>query len=199
MKRQPLWKTAIDMLLIPIALFRVAVGYSVDVAMALKYPVGLTGCADACSSQWCVLNCDLRNMLHLDLTSYFASGVDPVSSALGLHIRLMTGFYFVCVAPFMVTLVYAIWTKNEAIRIPAIAIGASMAALMGALIVRTIFGTPPSTSVGLFLLYNIVDVVTPFLILVRVIPRPLFSDRGPPERTGATPSLAEPPASRSRG
>ena len=176
MKRQPSWKTAIDILLVPIALFRVAVGYSVDVAMALKYPIGLTGCADACSSRWCVLNCDLRNLLHLDLTSYLASGVDPVSSALGLHIRLMTGFYFVCVAPFMATLVYAIWTKNEAIRIPAIAIGASMAALMGVLIVRTIFGTPASTSVGLFLLYNIVDVVAPLLILVRVIPRPLFSD-----------------------
>jgi hypothetical protein len=175
MKRQPLWKTAIDILFVPIALFRVAVGYSVDVAMSFKYPMALKGCAAACPSRWCVLNCHLRSLLHLDMTEYLASGVDPVSSALGLHIRLMTGFYFVCVAPFMATLVYAIWTRREAIRLPAIAIGASMAALMGALVARTIFGTPPSKNVGLFLLYNIVDVVAPFLILVRVIPRPLFS------------------------
>jgi hypothetical protein len=74
----------------------------------------------------------------------------------------------------MVALVYAIWTKREAIRIPAVVIGASMAALMGALIERTIFGTPPSTNLGLFFLCNIVDVVAPILILVRVIPQPLF-------------------------
>jgi hypothetical protein len=54
-----------------------------------------------------------------------------------------------------------------------------MAVLMGLLIVGAVFGTPPSTNVGSFLLYNIVDVVAPFLILIRVIPRPLFSRSAP--------------------
>jgi hypothetical protein len=179
MNRQPPWKTAIDILLLPIALFRVVVGYSVDVAVAFNYPLALTGCADACASSWCVLNCELRNLLHLDMASYVASGIDPVSSALGLHIRLMTGFYAVCIAPFMVILVYALWKRKEAIRVPAIVIGASMAVLMGLLIVGAVFGTPPSTNVGSFLLYNIVDVVAPLLILIRVIPRPLFSRSAP--------------------
>src|SRR5580765_2107321 len=113
MQGQPLWKTVIDILFVPIALFRVAAGYSVDVAMAFKFPMALRGCAEACTSKWCVFNCQLRSLLHLDMTDYFATGVDPVSTALGLHIRLMTGFYFVFVAPFMVMLVYAIWTQKE--------------------------------------------------------------------------------------
>ena len=46
--------------------------------------------------------------------------------------------------------------------------------LMGLLIVQAVFGTPPSTNIGYFLLYNIVDVIAPFLILLRVIPQPLF-------------------------
>ena len=179
MNRQPLWKTAIDILLVPIALFRVVIGCSVDIAVAVNYPMALNGCADACTSRLCVLNCELRKLLHLDMASYLASGIDPVSSALGLHIRLMTGFYAVCIAPFMVILVYALWNKKEAIRVPAIVMGASMTVLMGVLIVRTVFGTPPSTNVGYFLLYNIVDVVAPFLILIRVIPRPLFSRSAP--------------------
>jgi len=182
MNRQPPWKTVIDILLAPIALFRVVVGCSVDVAVAFKYPMALSGCTDACASRWCVLNCQLRNLLHLDMTDYLATGIDPVSSALGLHIRLMTGFYAVCVAPFMVVLVYALWNRRETIRIPAIVMGASMAGLMGALIVRTVFGAPPSTNVGYFLLYNIVDVVAPVLILIRVIPRPLFSRMTPNRR-----------------
>ncbi len=168
------WKTVIDILLVPIALFRIVVGCSVDVAMAFKYPMALNGCADACVNRWCVFNCHLRTVLHLDLSLYMASGVDPISATLGPHIRFMTGFYFVCVAPFMVMLMYAMWTKNEAIRRPALAIGGSMAVLMVALVVRTIFGTPPSTSVGLFLLYNIVDVVAPVLILIRFVPQPAF-------------------------
>ena len=176
MNVQPLWKTIIDLRLVPIAVFRIVVGYSVDVAMAFKYPMALEECVAACPSRWCVLNCQVRRILHLDLSSYMASGVDPVSSALGPHIRFMTGFYFVCVAPFMATLIYAIWTRNEAIRWPAIVIGGSMAVLMMALIVRASFGTPPSTHMGLFLLYNIVDVVAPILILIRVLPRPLFRE-----------------------
>ena len=179
MNRQSAWKSAIDILLIPIALFRVVIGCSVDIAFAFKYPMTLNGCADACTSRSCVLNCQLRTLLHLDMTDYLASGIDPVSSALGPHIRLMTGFYAICVAPFMVMLVYALWKKKEAIRVPAIVMGASMMALMGVLIVRTVFGTPPSTNVGYFLLYNIVDVVAPFLILIRVIPQPLFSSSAP--------------------
>jgi hypothetical protein len=179
MNPQPPWKTAIDILLVPIALFRVVIGYSVDIAVAFNYPMPLNGCVDACTSRWCVFNCELRKLLHLDMASYLASGVDPVSSALGLHIRLMTGFYAVCIAPFMVVLLLALWKRKEAIRVPAIVIGASMAVLMGLLIVRAVFGTPPSTNVGYFLLYNIVDVVAPFLILIRVIPRPLFSRSAP--------------------
>jgi len=175
MNRQPRWKTAIDILLVPIALFRVVVACSVDVAMAFKFPMALNGCAAACAGRWCVLNCKLRSLMHLNLTDYLDTGVDPVSSALGWHIRLMTGFYAFCVAPFMVVLVYALWNKKEAIRVPAIVMGASMAALMGALIVRNAFGTPPSTNLGDFLLYNILDVVAPVLVLVRVIPRPLFA------------------------
>ena len=171
---QPLWKTAIDILLVPIALFRVVIGSSVDIAVAFNYPMALNGCAAACTSRWCVLNCELRTLLHLDLASYLASGIDPVSSALGLHIRLMTGFYALCIAPFMVLLVYALWKRKEAIRVPAIVIGASMTVLMGLLIVQAVFGTPPSTNIGYFLLYNIVDVIAPFLILLRVIPQPLF-------------------------
>lgn len=170
----PAWKVLIDVLLLPVALFRVVVACSVDVAMAFNYPMAPAGCAAACASGWCVLNCKLRGLLHLDMTLYLDSGVDPVSSALGLHIRLMTGFYAFCVAPFMVVLVYALWNRKEAIRVPAIAVGAVMAALMGALFVRVAFGTPPSTNLGLFLLYNIVDVVAPVLVLIRVIPRPLF-------------------------
>jgi hypothetical protein len=172
---QPAWKSFLDIVLVPIALFRIVVGYSVDVAMAFKYPMALDGCATACSSRWCAFNCELRSILHLDLSTYMASGVDPVSAALGPHIRFMTGFYFLCVAPFMMMLLYAIWTKNEAIRLPAIVVGGSMAALMIALITRTIFGTPPSTSVGLFFLYNIVDVIAPMLILIRFIPQPAFA------------------------
>ena len=179
MNPQPLWKTAIDILLVPIALFRVLVGYSVDTAVAFNFPMALNGCAAACTSRWCALNCELRNLLHLDMASYLASGVDPVSSALGLHIRLMTGFYALCIAPFMVLLVYALWKRKETIRVPAIVIGASMMVLMGSLIVQAVFGTPPSTNIGNFLLYNIVDVVAPFLILIRVIPRPLFSSSAP--------------------
>ena len=174
MNPQPIWKTAIDILLVPIALFRVVVGSSVDIAVAFNYPMALNGCAAACTSRWCVLNCELRTLLHLDMASYLASGVDPVSSALGLHIRLMTGFYALCIAPFMVILVYALWKRKEAIRVPAIVIGASMTVLMGLLIVQAVFGTPPSTNIGYFLLYNIVDVIAPFLILLRVIPQPLF-------------------------
>ena len=179
MNRQPPWKTVIDVVLVPIAVFRVVVACSVDVAMAFKFPMALRGCADACAGRWCVLNCEVRKLMHLDMTDYLDTGVDPVSSALGLHIRLMTGFYAFCAAPFMVVLVYALWTKKEAIRVPAIVMGASMAALMGVLIIRTVFGTPPSTNVGYFLLYNIVDVVAPILILIRVIPRPLFGGRAP--------------------
>src|SRR6476661_2523288 len=167
MNRQPPWKTAIDILLVPIALFRVVIGCSVDIAVAFNYPMALNGCADACTSRWCALNCELRKQLHLDMASYLASGVDPVSSALGLHIRLMTGFYALCIAPFMVILVYALWKRKEAIRVPAIVIGASMAVLMGLLIVEAVFGTPPSTNIGYFLLYNIVDVIAPFVILLR--------------------------------
>src|SRR5262245_3953518 len=127
MIRQPSWKTAIDVLLIPIALFRVVVGYTVDVAMAFKYPMALDGCAAACASRWCTLNCHLRTLLHIDLTDYFATGVDPVSSELGAHIRIMTGFYFLCVAPFMAALVYALWARKDAIRAPAIVMGGMMA------------------------------------------------------------------------
>ena len=174
MNPQPIWKTAIDILLVPIALFRVVVGSSVDIAVAFNYPMALNDCAAACTSRWCALNCELRTLLHLDMASYLASGVDPVSSALGLHIRLMTGFYALCIAPFMVILVYALWKRKEAIRVPAIVIGASMTVLMGLLIVQAVFGTPPSTNIGYFLLYNIVDVIAPFLILLRVIPQPLF-------------------------
>src|SRR5262245_65326985 len=120
MNRQPPWKTAIDILLVPVALFRVVIGGSVDTAVAFNYPMALNRCADACTSRWCVLNCELRQLLHLDMAAYLASGVDPVSSALGLHMRLMTGFYAVCVAPFMVVLLLALWKKKEAIRAPAI-------------------------------------------------------------------------------
>jgi len=110
------WKTVIDILLVPIALFRIVVGCSVDVAMAFKYPMALNGCADACVNRWCVFNCHLRNVLHLDLSLYMDSGVDPVSATLGPHIRFMTGFYFVCVAPFMVLLCYALWTRRVAMK-----------------------------------------------------------------------------------
>ncbi|HEY2773256.1 MAG TPA: hypothetical protein VGK20_04290 [Candidatus Binatia bacterium] len=175
MSRQPTWKTAIDILLVPIAVFRVVVGYTVDLAVALGYPPTLRGCAAACSSGLCAFNCELRQLLRLDLADYLASGIDPVSSELGLHIRFMMGFYAVCVAPFMVMLVYALWRKKEAIRGPAIMVGSSMALLMGLFIVRAVFGHPPSTNPGLLLLDNIVDVVAPFLILIRVIPRPLFA------------------------
>ena len=175
MTHQPSWKTAIDVVLIPIALFRVVVGYSVDVAMAFKYPMALDGCADACASLWCALNCQLRTLLHIDLTDYFATGVDPVSSELGTHIRVMTGFYFLCVAPFMAALVYALWTRNDAIRAPAIVVGGAMAALMIVLVARNLLGTPPSSNIWLFLAYNLLDVLAPILILARVLPRPLFA------------------------
>jgi hypothetical protein len=57
---------------------------------------------------------------------------------------------------------------------PAI-VGSSMAALMILLLARNAFGTPPSSSIGHFLRYNILDVIAPILILVRVIPQPLFA------------------------
>jgi hypothetical protein len=171
----PRWKTALDVLLIPIALFRVVIAYSVDVAMTFHYPMALRGCAAACAGAWCEWNCRLRGALRIDLSEYVASGVDPASTALDWPIRLMTGFYFLCVAPFMALLVYSLWAKKPAIRTPAIVMATLMAAMMGALLVRTAWGTPPSTNVGLFLLYNALDVAAPLLILLRVVPRPLFS------------------------
>ncbi len=171
------WRTVIDVLLVPIALFRVVVGCTIDVAMAFKYPMGLAGCEAACVGKWCEFNCRLRALLHVDMLDYFATGVDPVSASLGMQIRLMTGFYFACVGPFMIVLVLALWTKREAIRVPAIVVGATMAALMVALIARNAFGHPPSRNLGWFILYNIVDVAAPILILTRVVPRPLFVDR----------------------
>ena len=162
-------------LLIPIALFRIVVGYSVDVAMALRYPMALDGCADACAGKWCAVNCSLRALLHIDLTNYLATGVDPVSSELGTQIRLMTGFYFVVVAPFMAILVYSLWNRRESIRTPALIVGGMMAALMVALFARNAHAVPPSSDLRLFLLYNIVDVVAPVLILLRVLPQPLFA------------------------
>ena len=159
-----------------VALFRVVIGYTVDVAMTLRYPLALGECRSACAGAGalCRLNCHLRGALHLDLAAYVASGVDPASAALQLPIRIMTGFYFTCVAPFMVLLIYALWTRREAIRTPAIAMAAIMAAMMTALFARNAWGTPPSTSLPRFLLYNAVDVAAPLLILARVLPRPLF-------------------------
>src|SRR5438445_9894929 len=116
MRRQSRWKTVLDVALIFVALFRVVVGYSVDVAMTLGYPMALRDCGAACASALCAFNCRLRGALHLDMAEYVASGVDPASAALGLPIRIMTGFYFLCVAPFMVLLVYSLWTRRAAIR-----------------------------------------------------------------------------------
>lgn len=171
----PNWKILLDVLLIPVALFRVAVGCSVDVAMAFRFPMKLDGCATACSGALCRCNCQLRGWMHLDLTDYFASGVDPASTALGWPIRLMTGFYFLGVAPFMVVLLLALWTRKEFIRVPAIIMGTVMACMMAALTLSNTFGSPPSTSLPLFLLYNLVDVLAPLLILIRVVPRPLYA------------------------
>ena len=75
MRRQRFWKTVIDGLLVPIALFRVVVGCSVDVAMAFKYPMALKGSAAACTGTWCSFNCHLRALLHLDMTDYFATAL----------------------------------------------------------------------------------------------------------------------------
>jgi hypothetical protein len=74
----------------------------------------------------------------------------------------------------MVVLVYALWTRSQWIRTPAIVVAGIMATFMALLIARNALGTPPSTNLGLFLLYNGVDVVAPILILMRVVPRPLF-------------------------
>ncbi|HZS37234.1 MAG TPA: hypothetical protein VFF06_10420 [Polyangia bacterium] len=174
MSRPARWKLAIDVALTVIALYRVVVAYTVDVAMAFKYPLALDGCAAACASRLCALNCRMRAALHVDLRDYISSGIDPASSALGLPIRFMTGFYFVCFAPFMVLLVYALWTRRDAIRAPAIAMGAIVALMMGALLARNAWGDPPSTNFGLFVAYNAIDVAAPILILARTVPRPLF-------------------------
>ncbi len=164
----------LDLVLIPVALFRVVVGVSIDSAMTFRWPMALGGCESACASAWCAWNCRLRGALGVDLSQYVASGVDPAAAALAWPIRLMTGFYFFCVAPFMVLLIYSLWARRPAIRAPAIVMGGLMAAMMGALIARTAWGDPPSTNVGLFLLYNAVDVAAPLLILMRVVPKPLF-------------------------
>jgi EXPERA (EXPanded EBP superfamily) len=172
---QPRWKRVLDVALALVALYRVVIAYTVDVAMTFKYPLALDGCAAACAGRFCALNCRLRAALHLDLREYLASGIDPVSSALRMPIRIMTGFYFVCFAPFLVVLVYSLWKRREAIRVPAIAMGAITAGFMTALIIQTAFGDPPSTNLGLFLAYNAIDVAAPVLILARTVPRPLFA------------------------
>jgi hypothetical protein len=172
--RLPLWKTILDGALIVVTLFRVVVAYSVDVAMTFRYPLALDGCVAGCASGLCAINCRMRAALHLDMGAYVASGVDPVSAALQMPIRVMTGFYFVCFAPFLVLMVYALKTRREWIRTPAIAMGCVIAYLMGSLIIQVAFGDPPSTSVGRFLLYNAIDVAAPILILARVLPKPLY-------------------------
>ena len=174
MKRR--WRRILDIAIVIVTIYRVVVAYSVDVAMTFKYPLGLDGCAAACTSAMCRANCQVRAALHLDLLPYVASGVDPMSAALQMPIRIMTGFYFVCFAPFLVVLVYSLFTRREAIRTPAIAMGVLISYLMGSLIIQAAWGDPPSTNLGLFLAYNAVDVLAPILILLRTIPRPLFTD-----------------------
>ena len=93
-----------------------------------------------------------------------------------MPLRIMTGFYFVCFAPFMVLLVYCLFTRRDFIRTPAIAMGVLIAYLMGSLVIQAAWGDPPSTNVGLFLLYNGIDVLAPILILMRTVPRPLFPE-----------------------
>ena len=73
--RQAWWKTALDVALIVVALFRVVIGYSVDVAMTLRYPLALADCRAACASAMCAFNCRLRGALHLDMAPYVQSGV----------------------------------------------------------------------------------------------------------------------------
>jgi hypothetical protein len=170
------WRRVVDVALVIVTVFRVVVAYSVDVAMTFKYPLALDGCVAACTSGACRFNCHLRQALHLDMKPYIESGVDPMSAALGMPLRIMTGFYFVCFAPFLVLLVYCLFTRREAIRTPAIAMGVLIAYLMGSLIIQAAWGEPPSTNVGLFLVYNGIDVLAPILILVRTVPRPLFAD-----------------------
>ncbi len=162
---------ALDVALTVLAVYRVVVAYSVDVAMAFRYPLSLKGCAVECASRLCEFNCRLRAAMHLDMSDYVNSGVDPVSAALDWPIRLMTGFYFVGVAPFMVLLVYCLWRQRDFIRKPAIAMGLIIAAMMTALILKNALGHPPSTNLGLFLVYNALDVALPILILLRVVPK----------------------------
>jgi len=166
------WRRILDVLLLVVTLFRVVVAYTVDVAMTFRYPLGVD--ASACTSALCRLNVHVRAALHLDLRAYVDSGVDPVSAALAMPIRIMTGFYLTCFAPFLVVMMYALWTRKEWIRTPAIAMGVLIAYLMGSLILQCAWGDPPSTSMARFLAYNAIDVAAPVLILLRVLPRPLF-------------------------
>ncbi len=172
---RPRWKLGADVALTAIAIYRVVIAYTVDVAMTFRYPLALDGCVAACASRACAINCRMRAALRLDLGAYVASGVDPASAALGLPIRAMTAFYLACFAPFMALLVYCLWTRREWIRAPAIAMGAITALMMAALVARNAWGDPPSSNLALFVAYNALDVAAPILILARTIPRPLFA------------------------
>jgi hypothetical protein len=169
----PAWKTAINVLLVFIAIFRMIIGCTVDVAMTMNYPLALKDCA-ACTSAMCAVNCSMRSAIHLDMGSYVESGVDPVTTALGLPLRLMTGFYFAVVGPFMVALVYALWAKKEWIRLPAIGMGAVLFCLMSTFVLANLLGHPPSTNPVMLLASNSIDIMTPFLILARTVPTPFL-------------------------
>jgi hypothetical protein len=172
-------KRVLDVLLTLVAVFRVVIGYTVDVAFVLGYPLQLAGCAQSCASAMCRWNCDMRAALHLDLSAYVASGIDPVSSARGPGIRLLAGLYFL-VAHLFVVLAYALWTRKGWIRRPAIAMGIALLGVMTAFLAAGLLGQPPSTSPLALVLSNIVDLTAPLLVLARVVPKPLFGEASEP-------------------
>ena len=180
----PAWKTATDVLLVFITLFRLIIGYTVDVGMLFKYPLALKDCPAACASAMCELNCNLRATMHLDMEPYLVSGVDPAAVALGLPVRLLAGFYWIVVAHFLIVLVYALWTRKEWVRVPALAMAAVLFCMMATFMLDGILGQPPSTAPGKLALFNGLDIVTPFLILARVASSPLFG----PSRERAQPA-----------
>ncbi len=142
--------------------------------MLFKYPLALKDCPAACASALCEVNLPPpRRCMHLHMRPYLASGVDPAVAALRLPIRLMAGFYWIVVGHFLVVLVYALWTRKAWIRTPALAMGAVLLCMMATFVLDAVLGQPPSTSPGKLVLFNGLDIVTPFLILARVARSPL--------------------------
>lgn len=170
----PLWKRGIDGFLIFVAIYRLFISYTVDVAIALGYPLDPQQAAMSCPSALCRIESKILAAIHMDLAGYARSGADPVFAAMRFPVRMMAAFCFSFYAPFLLVLVYALWTRREAIRVPAIAVAVLMLYLMIQVLAEGLFGVPRSSDPTMMFLANSIDLVAPILILARVIPRPLF-------------------------